>query len=366
MPREVPLPVTTTLPGSAYSLAADPTNADHLIFSNTHAVMLSTDGGCTWSVVFKLDPSPTYPRINGATDDVSSLAIQGDYIYVHVFHRAASIAGTGASIFYSHDLGKTFAQSTNGFPPPSAWYTWPTSLDVSTKDPKTVYFATESYAGAAGLDAQGQSLSANLDPIYASTDGGITWTERPPPTGRASGLLQDVSAQIAVDGRDPATLWSYAPNGHTYRSADGGNSWTEIATMTPDPVNGIRSMDTIDGGAFSSILGVPVVPRGNGIDGNFVLRSDDGGQSFYKLTSGLFPPENAIFVGSPKKVVMRVYSLPNGADSLLRLDSRSNSWVDITPSGVEKFLGELASRSGSKPIFFTFNEDAIYRFSGRL
>lgn len=369
MPRQPPsLPVTTSLPGAAYSFAVDPVAPDHLLFSNTHAVMLSKDGGCTWEAVFKLDPSPTTPRVNGATDDVSSVAIRGDNIYVHVFHRVATTAGAGASIFYSHDLGKTFTLATSGFPPPSAWYTWPASFGVSSKDPKTLYFATESYVTPLSVNVQGQptNVGINLDSIYASIDGGATWVERSQPTGRPSSALANISARIAVDARDPNILWAYAPNGPPHRSDDGGNTWTMVATLMPDPVNGTKRIDTIDAGTFTAVLGVPSAPRGPNVDGNFILRSDDGGGSFYKLPSGAVMPENAIFAGSPNKIVMRGYDFANNVYILFRLDSRSNSWVDISPPGTDTFGGEVVAQSGVKPILFTFNEDSIYRYTRRL
>jgi hypothetical protein len=368
LPREVPLPITTTLPGDGFTLAVDPANADHILFSNTHTVMLSLDAGCTWQAIFKLDPSPSFPRINGASDDVSSIAIQGDYIYIHVFHRIASTAGTGASVFYSHDLGKSFALATSGFPPPNAWYTWPSSMGVSAKDPRIVYLALESYVSPVSVNVQGQptSVGANLDSIYASTDGGVTWAERSLPTGRSSSVLENISARIAVDGRDASVLWAYAPNGPPYRSDDGGNTWGFVGTLFPDPVNGTKKIDTIDAGTFTAVLGVPATPRGPGIDGAFLLRSDDGGQSFYKIPTGSLPPENAIFAGAPNKIVMRGYDLASNFYVMLRLDSRSNAWVDISPPGAETFGGEVASRLGTKPVVFTFNEEAVYRYTRRL
>lgn len=344
-----------------YGLAVDPNDADHILFTNGHSVALSTDGGCTWQVVFKLDPSPNYPRINGFTDVISTIFIQGEHIYVHVFHRLVSTLGGGASVFYSHDLGKTFTPSTVGFPPPDTWFTWRKSFAVAPSDPKTLYLAAERNLPLPTVNQGGNSIgvSGNLDSIYASTDGGATWIERSLPTGRASTLTEPMTAQIVIDAKDPNEIWAFAQDKPTYRSEDGGNTWSKVTTITPEGVSGTSQLDIIDGGTFSSIL---ALPSGGA---HFLLRSDDGGQSFFKIPTGQ-SSGGAIFAGTPTKMVMKTHDYSSGFQVMYRLDVRSNRWVDISPPGVESTHDMMVARSASKTVLYSYEPSAVYRYTGRL
>jgi hypothetical protein len=170
-------------------------------------------------------------------------------------------------------------------------------------------------------------------------------------------MSTDMSAQIAVDAGDPNTLWSHAQDLPTYRSTDGGNTWAEVTTILPDGVTGSSWMDTIDGGVFTSIL---AAPSGTGTD--FVLRSDDGGQSFFKIpTPG--NPDGVLFAGAPNRAVVKTY---NGRSSIFRLDVRSNRWVDISPPGSGSITGLTDAMLGRKSVLFAYNPEAIYRYTGRL
>jgi photosystem II stability/assembly factor-like uncharacterized protein len=334
-------------------MAADPANADHLLYSNGHALMLSTDGGCTWQTIFTLDPSPDFPQIVGAADKIVRVHIYGDQIYAHIVYQQH---GAGSWVIFSHDLGKTFKPATVGLPPPPGLITYSKSLDVAPSDPQTAYFVVERDADTPRGNIQGQSygMGLNLDSIFASTDGGETWTERSLPTGRSTSIGENMQAQLTVDASDPNTLWVFGQDSPTYRSVDGGNTWAKVSTATPGDVTGNYDVDTVKAGIFTAIL---AVPRGPG-DNSFILRSDDGGQSFYKIpTPG--SPESVLFLGSPTKVVVE-------ASALYRIDTRSNRWVDISPPGADSLFWKAFAQAGAKTVLFTSNTSGLFRYTGRL
>jgi hypothetical protein len=330
--------------------AVDPTNADRILYTNGHALMLSKDGGCSWTAIFKLDPTSEFPYINGA-DKIIGMYIQGDTIYGHVTYAQH---GTGSWVFYSHDLGASFQTATVGLPPAPGLMTWNRSLAVAPSDPQTLYFAVERNAGTGVM---GASVSVNLDSVFASTDGGATWIERSLPTGRLTSLLEPISAQIHVDARDPDVVYAFHQDFATYRSTDGANNWAKLTTATPNGVRGNPELTTISSGTFTAIL---ALPTGDG--DNFILRSDDDGQSFYKIpTPG--DASGVLFAGSASKVVVTTYE---HRSSLWRIDTRSNRWVDISPPGSDSIFGEAAARAGTKTVVYAYNPFEIYRYSGRL
>lgn len=335
---------------AAAPFAVDPNDADRLLFSNGHALMLSKDGGCTWTQLLTVDPSPTYPRNNGALDRIMTARLHGDHIYLQVMHQYQS-----ASILYSHDLGQTFQVATVGLPPPAGWGSSVESLVVDPSDPLRVYFGID--RNVAPIAVGTVRPGVDLDSVFLSTDGGVTWLERTLPTSRATSALETHSPQLHLDARDPNVLWEFSQVTPTFRSPDGGGTWTEVGPATPEGIDGTSRISTAPNGPFSSVL---AVPHGLGVD--YILRSDDDGRSFYKLpTPG--DPSNALFAGSKDKVIVHTY---NGNSFLWRLDSRANRWVDITPPGIDSMWGQRISRLGTKTAVFTYEPNNIYRYVGRL
>jgi photosystem II stability/assembly factor-like uncharacterized protein len=148
-----------------------------------------------------------------------------------------------------------------------------TQLELDPADPSTLY--------------------TGGDRLNRSTDGGRSFTvvtgdlgkgeagNEPNPIYR--GHYGTISA-IAVAPSDPDTLWVGTDNGYLYRSHDGGQSWTEL----PPPVRPHLwiSRITVDPDD-ADVVYLTFSGYREGDNAPYVLRSDDGGQSWTDITGGL-------------------------------------------------------------------------------
>ncbi len=136
------------------------------------------------------------------------------------------------------------------------------------------------FTPVAALDPSGASVYAGNDiGVYRSGDRGATWTKS------SAGLRSTWVRALAVDSKDPSTIWAGAEarisdvfqvGPGLFRSTDGGDSWTS-ASVAGEP-----------GYVFS--LGIdPSNPR-NLFTASFnrVDRSTDGGASWGETGSGIF------------------------------------------------------------------------------
>ncbi len=114
---------------------------------------------------------------------------------------------------------------------------------------------------------------------YSSSDGGVTWTAL---NGGIAGV--NVHA-LAVNG---STFFATSPTGSIYRSFDGGSTWTTVLTgagigefnqsIAIDPA----SPNTIYAGDFR-------LPNYDGTVDSHVIRSDDGGTTWFHLPEPTSP-----------------------------------------------------------------------------
>lgn len=184
------------------------------------------------------------------------------------------------------------------------------TVDIATTSPDWVELGgglPGSAAGAVVVSADGGTIYATAgDSLYRSTNGGISWTERP---GIVQGSVRDLASAA---GRTFA-----ASDSGLLRSLDGGRSWAVVADvddvgvatavavspLLPDRVFaslGDEVRRSVDGGV-SFAAAVPTAPDSDGLAvdpadpdviwsvGEFetVHRSDDGGATWQALTAGI-------------------------------------------------------------------------------
>lgn len=257
----------------------------------------STDGGESW------DNSEIFPAINGC-DDLNALAL------------APSDPSTIYLANFEHAFGDSFspvARSTDGA---ATWdflgYPVMGVLAVDPRDSRTVY------GGTFDFEPYYTSLPNG---VLKSRDGGVTWA--------ATGLTGSGITALAVDPREPGTLYAakgvaagrFGPQ-YEYRglmkSLDGGVVWTdagrglEALYELPSPVTSIL-VDTDDPG---------VVYLGTASSG--VFRSVDAGATWEALNEGLptlgihslalVPGRpNTLYAGTPLGV-FRIVDFPPSRD----------------------------------------------------
>jgi photosystem II stability/assembly factor-like uncharacterized protein len=171
-------------------------------------VYRTTDGGKTWQRVFYKDEDTG--AVDLALDPGNSQHVyavlwsarQGPWEYGNGY------TGTGSGLFHSTDGGTTWQPLTKGLPTPEQGL-GRIGLGISASDPKRMY---------ATVDAE------KLGGGYRSDDAGSSW-ERVNTETRVWGRGTDF-AEVRVDPRNRDVV--YVANTSTYRSIDGGKTFTAI------------------------------------------------------------------------------------------------------------------------------------------
>ena len=176
-------------------------------------VWKSENGGHNWHPVFD----------EQSTNSIGSLAIApSDPNVIYVGSGEANIRGNvawGNGIYRSTDAGKTWQHQ------------WKTRGQIGTMvvDPKNADIA---YAAVLGSPfGPGEDRG-----IYRTTDGGRNWKKvlyRNAETGASDVALDPTNPRIVYAGlwqaeRRPWTMTSGGPGSGLFRSADGGDTWTEL------------------------------------------------------------------------------------------------------------------------------------------
>ena len=349
------------------ALAQDPGNPQTLFasgrfnsfFGNT-AVFRSEDGGTSWTVVFDAFPQSTFspPRVTSLAVTIGAsptvLAIVDKKLYVSSDQAASwqlSEAGFPSNyavvsltadatrpgvvyvtlsrpedgVYRSADNGASWAL-VNASPPFS-------SANVLAVDPLSgrVYLGRISGSGrgviysdngidgwtATNLTTHIYHLSVGPDGVvyageirnnvHVSTDSGLTWTPSiTPPAGTLNVLAADpAQANLAYAGSD----------GGPYRSADGGLTW-ELRPGAPPPLPA----------ELPTLYLVDSTNSGGG-----VWRTNDLGESWQQLNTGLAAPRESRLIASALNQPARLYlSATRFADFYLyRSDDGGLQWQGL-------------------------------------
>lgn len=261
------------------SLAVHPADPNTIMIGNEgNGIFKSTDGGASWSRVNQglyyenLSGYCAYPEVYQITYDA------GDPTKLY----AATTTGPGSDydgFFYSTDGGDSWSRSVEGLQNYALL-----SIAQDPSNTSILYVGTDN-----GLST-GTDPTDNSGPnMYKSTDGGLNWT------GITLPVDDNGVAYIAVDPTDANTVYctgtardetDYSSTNHlgVAKSGDAGVSWSRInsglatlggASITMDPNNSSTLYATTwsDQGAQS-------------------YRSQDGGGSWSAFPTGLSAPSN--------------------------------------------------------------------------
>jgi photosystem II stability/assembly factor-like uncharacterized protein len=227
-------------------------------------VWKSENGGQSWNPVFD----------EQSTNSIGAIAIApSDPNVVYVGSGEANIRGNvawGNGIYRSTDAGKTWQHQ------------WKTRGQIGTivVDPKNADIA---YAAVLG-----SPFGPGVDRgVYRTTDGGRNWKKvlyRNAETGASDVALDPSNPRIVYAGlwqaqRRPWTMTSGGPGSGLFRSADGGDTWTELKS------HGLPA------GPWGKV-GVRVAPSNPKIvyalieaENGGLYRSNDGGET-WELANG--------------------------------------------------------------------------------
>src|SRR5439155_18604999 len=185
--------------------------------SASRGVFRSSDGGTTWTKTLYLDDSTGLQKITWAADRPEVVLATSVRHYVVPITGSARVppAGGGAGgggggagptqtkLFKSTDKGLTWHELTGGGLP---HLTGRTSVAV-----------------AMNTNAQRMFLIGNFG-LYRSDDGGTTWRQMDAADRRIANGQGGYNCGVYVDPRNPDVV--YTINTSSYKSTDGGNSFT--------------------------------------------------------------------------------------------------------------------------------------------
>jgi photosystem II stability/assembly factor-like uncharacterized protein len=246
--------------------------------------------------------------------------------------NAIAIDPTNPQIMYAAAVNGGIWKTENGLAPEPSWITTTDqqlpalsirSIVVSPVDSKTIYAGTGSNSNdvlIVGPNNQGFGL-------VKSSDAGLTWKI----------LASDVLAgseidSIALSSTDPDLVIVTASG--VWRSADGGNSFTQIGAGSGLPY-----------GAYSSVLADPtdsnrffvglIDTTGNGASG--VYRSNDRGLSWSAVNEGPFSTivsDRMLLAINPAGVLYSMLIAVGNSDApVFRSDDQGNSWTSMGSAG---------------------------------
>jgi photosystem II stability/assembly factor-like uncharacterized protein len=325
--------------GHVTSIAFHPSTPDTIyaatdvLFDYVGGVYTSTDQGKTWS---EASQGITAQRIYGVAIDPQN----SNNIY----------AGTGDGFFYrSQDGGVTWSRgyyTINPYPYQEKVYDFGPISEVAV-DPLNshkIYIATTNFYMSTDYGETFYKTDAVTSPfciaippyasgpiyvggglgygIYKSSDGGITWEQKKQGLPLFGGSINPILS-LAIDPNITSTVWAGTQyGGGILKSADGGEHWqvkglTETNFVDAIAVNPANSNEILAGGGYSEgriykstdggntwqvkVSGIAFVqdivydPRNPrwvyaATEGYGVLRSFNGGESWFDYSAGIFYP----------------------------------------------------------------------------
>ena len=255
------------------SVAADPTNPNHLIAGTGEAnqsgdsypgagILVSSNGGATWTLQ---NPGGVFTGTH-----IAQVAIDPS----NANHQ---FAATDGGLYVTSNGGVTWAKPT------SSTYTAldgrVTAVVINPANPKLVYFAGD--------------LGGGTHTVARSTDGGLTWAHAD--TGIAApGTAQAPLVELAIAKSLPSTL--YASVGSLthpvalYVSGNSGSSWIK-KTATPDYTGQAYSYGSgsAEQGWYDNVIAVdPTNPKHVLAGGIALVETNNGGASWTNVNGGNF------------------------------------------------------------------------------
>jgi photosystem II stability/assembly factor-like uncharacterized protein len=259
--------------GTIARIVVHPTNPDTVYAAamghgwtdnEMRGVFKTTDGGRTWTNVFRKSPR------TGAIDLVMD-PTNPDTLYAAMWQRVrrkwsdprVEPGYNEGGIWKTTDGGKTWSEANTGLPAPQ--FRGRIGIDISRSNPSVLYAFIDNYEAGRPpqeneRDAYGRPIQESRiksAEIYKTTDKGATWTRVSEPMMQHSGTYGWVFGQIRVDPADENTIYTLGLS--LNQSRDSGKSFTQLRGMHGDhhglwidPKNSSILYNVNDGGFYQS------------------------------------------------------------------------------------------------------------------
>lgn len=175
--------------------------------TQNYTIGVGTVGG---GLSFSHDGAETWTRIRHPLP--SECNVRALRIYPDNAHRI--LAGTDVGLYRSEDNGVTWGKLDF---PADDLQIWSVAIDPSNRDSLFV-----------GTRPEG----------FRSRDGGKSWEQLSMGVNLNCPVGTPRTTNMIVDPRDPQTVWAGIEVDGVYKSLDGGETWTHLPALGPDPFHG--------------------------------------------------------------------------------------------------------------------------------
>jgi photosystem II stability/assembly factor-like uncharacterized protein len=307
-----------TPPLAGTAVAIDPNNASNILLVSNFNLLMSVNGGTTFtpsasgltaaytqsiavdprneSIVYASGPAGIFKSVDHGESWTSLLTGLNQAIAVDPFNSATLYATTSGNVKRSLNGGVAWEDFNTGLPTTSA------GIVPDPLTPGTFYAvqgAPYKKVGTGAWTIKNSGLPAGtfpsfiaVDPnnasvlytggsfgIYKSTNAGDSWTSA------STGLSASGASGISIDRFDSNHLLTWV-NSSAYESTNGGASWTPLTT-TPGRQSLLLAFDpSTPGRIYNS-------------SSDAVERSNDGGKTWFSISTGLGKSHGNVFVISP-------------------------------------------------------------------
>lgn len=288
------------------SIAVDPTNNSRVLAGGIGKIFASTDNGATWSSI--------------ATN------LPGNFIARHLAFNttgSALVAADSTVIEVSADGGTTWAAASV----PIVTFKGVVASPVNA----STFWA---YTG-----------NGNTKRLLISNDAGATWTAE-----TTSGLPSNTPFQfLAAAGGGTPALYGVTSSGG-FKSLDGGNTWTQIATQPASWVG-------VDPATPTTVWAVSYV---NNV-GNELFRSTDAGGTWFQVTN---PPSPLFLAASPVTIPNGMYALAANL-TIVRTSDGGSSWTSSSTLLPDSTHGLAVNPSNTSIVYAAqrYNDAYAAKFS---
>jgi len=312
---------------SIFRLLIHPSNSSILIASTSTGIFKSTNAGLTWTL-----KSITSSRFRDMQFNPSNPAI----IY------AGRVAGSPTYVYKSTNTGETWVSKTV---PVSVHYASQIRLAVSANDPTVVYVSCQ--------DGQ----------IYKSTDSGENYLQVNTNTGinmlgyytNGSDNASQASYDLTIAASPADANIVYLGSICTWKSTDGGVTWTAISNWTSSSTYNISGVAEVH--ADKHILefqNSTTLFEGN--DGG-IYKTTNGGTNWTDLTNGIVISQiYRIGVSQTDENIILTGLQDNGSKKYI---GGFSNWVDVTGGdGMECIIDY---NNATSYMYATYVNGIIYR-----
>jgi photosystem II stability/assembly factor-like uncharacterized protein len=311
--------------GDAIGFGVNPAYPDIAMYTNSGELFITTDGGKSWSQAMSTQITPGQPK-KGDLWQSNGLEVTTTWqYYFDPFDKDRTyICYTDIGFARSSDRGTQWQSATKGSP-------WQNTFYELAFDP-----AQKGVLYAAAASQHDIPSWTNVDRAKAgggvvkSTDSGATWQVV------SSGLPKNnPCTSVTLDPKsDPnaRTLYAAMFGDGVYKSTDGGKSWQKKPGVGREGnfhVYAVRFGP--DGALYALVTGKR---NGSSFDvAGGLWRSADGGDTWTELTAGQnfwWPTEFAVHPRDPKKIFLSNSDVPQkSGGGLYATEDGGKSWKPV-------------------------------------